>query len=303
MPLGRRGCIAAAGLALLGPALWLAPGCAAPSLAERTRLAATIAAEGGLVARRFETGRFELLGYARPALRSGAGLRVYLEGDGLAWRSRREVSPDPTPIDPVALRLAAEDASQSAILYLARPCQYIGVGQPQCDPVEWTDRRYSAEITESIDRAIDLAQARPLEGLATRGGGGAHGGPLELVGYSGGGVLAANVAARRGDVTRLVTVAAPLDLAAWVRRHGVSPLTGSIDPAGQGAVLKATSQLHFVGAEDENVPAELTRSYLAALGDPVDARLVEVPGFDHRCCWVRDWRQLLEAHGAPASAR
>jgi hypothetical protein len=290
------------GVAIAG--LWLAicSGCAAPPVAERTRLASTIAAEGAMAERRFRAGRFELLGYWRPAARPGAGLRVYLEGDGLAWRSRHAVSPDPTPVDPVALRLAAADPSPAAILYLARPCQYVGVGEPQCDPIEWTDRRYAQEITEAIDGAIDLALESRAAGVGLRSIGRSPEAGIELVGYSGGGVLAANVAAGREDVSLLVTIAAPLDLAAWVELHGVSPLAGSVDPATLGAALAATRQLHFVGADDENVPISLARSYLAALGDAADARLIEVPGFGHRCCWARDWPQLateLSAGMAP----
>jgi pimeloyl-ACP methyl ester carboxylesterase len=277
--------------------LWLSwmVGCAAPPLADRIALASEVAAAGGLTERRLATERFVLLGYWRPARLPGAGLRVYLEGDGLAWTSRRKISADPTPVDPVALRLAAADPTPRAILYLARPCQYLGAAEPPCGPAEWTDRRYSEEITRTIDQAIDHVLEESFDAKRGRD----RAGPLEMVGYSGGGVLAANVSARRTDVALLVTVAAPLDLAGWVRHHDISPLLGSLDPSEQARALAPIPQLHFVGEEDENVPVALARSYLAALGNPERAEIIVVPGFGHRCCWARDWPALVSSLSAP----
>jgi pimeloyl-ACP methyl ester carboxylesterase len=55
---------------------------------------------------------------------------------------------------------------------------------------------------------------------------------LTLVGYSGGGTIAVLLAARRSDVAEVITVAANLDVGYWTQRDGLSPLTGSLDPAG-----------------------------------------------------------------------
>ena len=51
-------------------------------------------------------------------------LFVYVEGDGLACLDARTPSSDPTPADPVALRLAAADPG-AAVLYIGRPCQFL----------------------------------------------------------------------------------------------------------------------------------------------------------------------------------
>ena len=45
-----------------------------------------------------------------------AGLHIYIEGDGLSWRSRRRVSQDPTPTRPTGLMLAAADPSLATII-------------------------------------------------------------------------------------------------------------------------------------------------------------------------------------------
>ncbi len=67
-------------------------------------------------------------------------LRVYLEGDGLAWRSRRHVSDDPTPVSPVALQLMLADPNKD-LAYLGRPCQFVHNGA--CRDTLWTSARFS----------------------------------------------------------------------------------------------------------------------------------------------------------------
>lgn len=77
---------------------------------------------------------------------------------------------------------------------------------------------------------------------------------IELIGYSGGGVLAALIAARRTDVRRIVTVAANLDLAVWTRTLGVDAMRNSLDPAREADRIEAIPQYHLAGASDEAVP-------------------------------------------------
>ena len=62
-------------------------------------------------------------------------LRVYIEGDGLAWITRNTISSDPTPVNPTALKLMNQDKYECKI-YLARPCQYVS--SPECSSKYWT---------------------------------------------------------------------------------------------------------------------------------------------------------------------
>jgi predicted esterase len=112
---------------------------------------------------------------------------------------------------------------------------------------------------------------------------------IHLFGYSGGGVLAALLAARVPNTRRLVTVAAPLDLDGWIRLHGYSPLEGSISPLDEPPLPTALEQLHLAGKTDDVVPGYLIRRFVDRQGA---ARFVEVPGFDHRCCWAKHWASL-----------
>jgi len=71
-------------------------------------------------------------------------LHVYLEGDGSPWKYRVITLPDPTPRDPLALRLMAHDPAPS--VYVGRPC-YNGTSKdPGCNPSLWTSGRYSIKV-------------------------------------------------------------------------------------------------------------------------------------------------------------
>jgi len=231
--------------------------------------------------RLYRTRHFDLTGYA-PAAAGSDRLVVYLEGDGRAWLSRTRLSPDPTPIQPYTLELAVKHARRG-VLYLARPCQYV-VRRPSrgCHPRYWSSHRYASEVVAAMGQAIDQAKrARRARRLV-------------LIGYSGGGVIAALLAARRTDVDELVTIAANLDSALWTRLDDLTPLVGSLDPVDFVDELQTVRQRHYVGTDDDVVPASVVRSYIRRLPDRSRTRLIVLEGFDHDCCWIENWPALLE---------
>jgi poly(3-hydroxybutyrate) depolymerase len=115
-------------------------------------------------------------------------------------------------------------------------------------------------------------------------------------GYSGGGTLAMLLAPRVAETEEVVTVAANLDVAAWVRHHGVRPLEGSLDPARQPPLPARIVQRHWAGAADPEVPADVVRRVAGA-------NLVVVPRFDHVCCWQDIWPEILEDARRALAAR
>ena len=264
-------------LALLGLA-----GCGTGGLlADRRERALDLAAAAGWRHQQIEAGRFTLTAFHKGLDAGASELAVYIEGDGDAWRNRFTLARDPTPSNPLALRLALEDPAP-AVAYLGRPCQYTTEASKRgCHPVHWSTHRYGEDVIAATSAAIDRLKRR--SGAAT----------VALVGYSGGGAVAALVAARRGDVSYLITVAGNLDPAAWTRHHELAPLSGSLNPADAADALRALPQTHFVGADDEIVPRLIAASYLARLGNGAPARLVVVPDADHDCCWVEAWPRLL----------
>jgi pimeloyl-ACP methyl ester carboxylesterase len=234
-----------------------------------------------------KAGGFRVLAMERGGPPEGV-LRVYIEGDGRAWITRWQASSDPTPSDPVGLRLAAADQARP-LIYLARPCQYVS--SSDCRVALWTGERLSPAVVKVFQQLIDDAKRRTK---ADRVG---------LVGYSGGGALAALIAERRDDVDWLVTVAADLDLAVWVRIHDLDPLAGSTDPALQAARIGRLPQTHFVGANDSVVPPDIAASFVSRLPPQAPARIITVEGFDHGCCWAAAWRRLLAQSAARSISR
>lgn len=256
----------------------LTASCAAiiPSL-DRQRVADGIAAVGGFHSEDVTTHTFKLRTYHRLSEVRGP-LVVYIEGDGQAWLSTRRLSADPTPVDPVALRLAALDPSTN-VLYIARPCQYVD--DPGCHPRYWSSHRFSEEVIASVAEAIEKLRARV--GSAR----------LHLIGYSGGGAVASLIAARSRHVVDLRTVAGNLDHAILNRHYGVSPLTGSLNPADRAAELAHIPQQHFVGRQDMTVPEFVAESFADKSGDGRCIEISVIDGATHGDGWTERWRSLL----------
>ena len=156
----------------------------------KNNLASEIATASNLRPIFISTSTFQLKGYFR-FHNPKAPLTVYIEGDGQAYLHRNMPSINPTPKNPLALRLAAIDLGEN-VLYLARPCQYVNFQLERfCKVPYWTQKRFSNEVILAVNEAIDKMV---LKAGVDR---------IHLVGYSGGGAVAALVASRRKDVGRL----------------------------------------------------------------------------------------------------
>ena len=219
-----------------------------------------------------------LVAYVRRSETSNpARVTIYIESDGAPWRLPDEPPADPTPLKPFVMRMAIADAS-SATAYLSRPCQYLSeAARRDCDPRLWMQARFSSEAVAAIGQAVD--QIKTSTGAGT----------VNLVGYSGGGAMAALIAARRRDVNCLVTVAAPLDTNAWTDALGVSRLELSLNPADAAGDLRNVRQTHFRGLRDKLVPPATVNRFIERAKP---AAVVDKPDFDHQCCWSDEWREL-----------
>lgn len=264
-----------------GLLLGLLAGCVhIPDAAERNGQALQLAAARGWQPLSLHTGSFSLRAYLPASVPATGTLTVYLEGDGLAWLSADTPSLDPTPLTPLSLLLALQDPEPAA--YLARPCQYEGVGSELCAQKYWTSHRFAPEAVQASNQALDQLKQRFQ---AQR---------LVLVGYSGGGTLASLLAARRQDVAGLITLAANLDHQAWTAAKHLSPLTGSLNPADSWQRLQHVPQRHYVGVADRQVGSGPVLSYAARFPATKRPAVVLVPGFDHYCCWQQRWPALKQ---------
>lgn len=213
-----------------------------------------------------------------------APVSVYIEGDGLAWLGRHTPSLDPTPTNPVALRLAVLDPAPN-VIYLARPCQYTKMVDPQiaCPQKYWMGSRLAPEILDSLNMAIDQLKASHM--LAA---------DVDFVGYSGGGGAAVLLAARRSDTHSLRTIAGNIDNKEFVELHNLTPMPESLDPHDVAKKLAAIPQMHFIGGDDDIVPPAIYNSFSAAMGPNNCTHMMVVPGITHDKGWRDAWPRLLK---------
>lgn len=257
-------------------------GCLNSTIAMREETAERIAGPAFMVERDIPAQPFLLTAYER-VHENGGTANIYIEGDGLAWVSKSRISLDPTPKNPVSLHLASRDKAEN-VIYLARPCQYsklLDAPETPCNSAYWTNKRFAPEVLSAYDAALDNIKAR--YGISG----------FNLVGFSGGGAVAAILAGQRNDVLSLRTVAGNLDHRAHSAYHHVTYLDDSLNPPEYAAKLRTVPQYHFLGGRDAIVPPAVLHSYLQALGPSrcVQYELIQDAGHDEG--WVNKWPELL----------
>ncbi|GGY76674.1 hypothetical protein GCM10011613_21460 [Cellvibrio zantedeschiae] len=206
-------------------------------------------------------------------------LHVYIEGDGVPFPSRFQIAKDPSPSNPMMLKLMELDTSKG--LYLGRPCYFSrslpALTDEQCDSKLWTSARYSEEVVSSMVLALrQYLREHPAQGVS-------------LIGHSGGGTLAMLMAARMGEVDQIVTLAGNLDIDAWARLHHYTALKDSLNPVELPVNVLPRKQLHFGGDKDDNIPPEITQAMLARKG----LQIKIIKNADHNCCWLANWGEIL----------
>ena len=208
---------------------------------------------------------------------------IYIEGDGRTWITRTKLSDNPTPKNPLALKLAFLDPSAN-VAYLARPCQYTPFHlNKACSPVIWSDQRFSESIVHSMNQAIDVIKMN----AKTK-----H---IHLIGFSGGGAIAVLIAARRHDVLTLRTVAGDLDPDKLSQYHQTTPLKGSLNPT--HVILKLTSlpAHHFSGENDPVVSSFIAEEFVNEMirNGSYCARHTTLKNATHHKGWEAAWKDLL----------
>ena len=258
------------GLALL---MLVLAGCASPA-ARVDRLAE----QSGLTPAWVEGEGFQHRVYRKPGETRQGPVHIYIEHDGLPWRTETEVSADPTPRNPLMLRLMAQDPAPS--IYLGRPCYFGTAAAPGCTPLMWTHARYSEQVVRSMLAAIRHL-LKPDQDVV-------------FVGYSGGGALALLLAEQTPHTRAVVTLAGNLDIDGWARYHAYTPLSRSLNPATRPPLAPGIIQRHYLGSADRHVPPAVVKRFTerSRIGE-----VIEIPQFDHVCCWADVWPQILSEVG------
>ena len=208
-------------------------------------------------------------------------VHVYIEGDGNSWKTKYQISNNPTPYQPLALRLALLDQHPD-VIYLARPCQYTPMDlNPECSPKFWSSHRYSEEVIQAISNVLDKIKAKK------------HNSQFLLIGFSGGASVAALLAQQREDINGLITVAGDLNHEQLNQHHGTTPLKGSLNPIQKAHTLRNLPQEHWVGARDKIVPTWIAEQFVKKVNNPDCAKVHVVKNATHHKGWEERWEEVL----------
>ncbi len=253
-----------------------------PTVSERTLTAQKIAQSAQMQRQDIPTIYGYKLASWRKISATDQPINLYIEGDGLAWLSKRTPSLNPTPTNPVALRLAKEDPNPN-VVYLARPCQYITwEDNPSCHIESWTSERFSVDIIHTMNMAMDSI-AKQYEGAT-----------FNLIGFSGGANIAGIIAAERSDVLSLRTVSGNIDNNFFTAFHKVSAMPLSLNMADNaGGSLSTMPQYHFIAENDKYVPAVIFENYAKKLTSSSCLQSEIVKGTTHSEGWAERWVSLL----------
>jgi len=205
---------------------------------------------------------------------------IYIEGDGNSWKTKYILSDNPTPKQPLALKLAIQD-NHSHVIYLARPCQYLLKANKHCHAKYWSSHRYSQTVVNNINEVLtQIKKQQPKTQFI-------------LIGFSGGGTLAALLSSIRTDVKGLITVAGNLDHVALGKYHEVSPLKGSLNPIDYPSKLRTIPQRHYVGHKDSVVPPWVAERYAQSLQSNCLSINV-IKNYGHHKGWEQHWPELIQ---------
>jgi predicted esterase len=273
-------------LIFMALAITLLASCA--SLRSEREQAEIIGQNFGLTATTLPTPLFPIFAQTRIS-QPGQELNIYIEGDGDAWLNRNQLSTDPTPVNPLALKLAALDPAAN-VAWLARPCQYVLAQSPHCRADHWSTQRYGRELVAALDAAITQLKTRAA---AQR---------LNLIGYSGGATMALLIAAQRNDIASVRTIAGNLDTEAFTRHHQATPLAPESNPLSHAEALAKIPQIHWFGENDNTIPPPLANRYANAVGQGNCTRLQTVTNATHSSGWEKRWIDYLNTP-LPCTAR
>lgn len=229
----------------------------APTL--RMETAKRLAGPAHLMETHINAGEFSLMSFER-VQKQNSVITVYLEDDGVVRFDDLSVSGDPTPINPVALRMAADDTAPN-VVYLGRPCQYVGaLNARQCIKALYTTHRFSPQVLDAVNAALDDIKGR------YRATG------FNLVGVGGGAAVAVEMAAVRNDVKFIRTVAGTLDTRIAAAGHEDDPYSGSLNPIDAAPKVAHIPQLHSTASWDKDRSMAMIKSFYAAEGQPSTAK-------------------------------
>ncbi|MGI9215315.1 MAG: alpha/beta hydrolase [Gammaproteobacteria bacterium] len=227
-------------------------------------------------------------------------LFIYIEGDGQAWISRYRLSNNPTPKDPLTLKLAAIDPNPN-VLYIARPCQFTDLKLDlNCHNKYWSESRYSIEVVDAINEVINNFKSSIIKNINNK----KHKQfqlKIHLIGYSGGATIAGLVASMRDDILSIRTIAGNLDHDAASNFHQTTKLKNSLNLIDYIPKIKHIPQMHYIGEYDQIIPLNIIKNFVTKINQLNQANYFNKPlasykivkSLDHYRGWENFWQHAV----------
>lgn len=259
----------------------LLSGCYSDMSVMRDDAAKRTAAPVFMIPRDIPSEKFIIQAYER-VYKKGNPATVYIEGDGTHTIAIKAFSrTNPTPTDPVGLRLAAQDGGEN-VIWVARPCQYNkGWKDGKTCPSEYsTSKRFSPEVIETYHQVLD--NLKSYYNIPS----------FDLVGYDGGAAIAVILGSQRADILSIRTVAGNLDsrTLSYLTKEPYSP--ESLNPADFAAGIANIPQRHFIGKMDSDTPPAIYSSFLQTSENRGCMNVTLVDQADHQSGWAEQWKVL-----------
>ncbi len=210
----------------------------------------------GFIERDVQTEHFSVPVWESTELRNGKTIRFYIEGNG-----------NPTPADPMALKLAAKDPYINVVV-LSRPCQYSQ--NKLCENTDiWTRQQYSPEILREMEEIVVyyIQKYKAPD--------------VEFVAYDGGAPIAFNLALQLGRVNKVVTVAGILDMDSYAIQNGLPAYVNAKNPMKSISQLSQIPQIHYVGGKDKETTPAMAERFVSKLQNPKMALVRVAPDMGH----------------------
>jgi hypothetical protein len=250
--------------------------CVNKTTSQITSKTIAIASKQGLIPKTYETKNFSIFTLQK-ITDPDKILRVYIEGDGKAYVTKKIPSLNPTPTSYFLINLIGEDDT-SNILYLARPCQYQASNQGSCTTNKyWTKDRLAPEVIQNMNEI--LANFSDYK--------------IEIIGYSGGGEIAKYLTLLNKNIINLRTIAGNIDQEEFAKIHNVPQLNDNWSRADLSRIAKVP-QIHFVGDNDKIVPIKIAQKYLQKLPNKNCSKIIEVKESSHAKGWELRWKWFLK---------
>jgi hypothetical protein len=202
-------------------------------------------------------------------------INIYIEGDGLSY-IYGSVSDNPTPINPVGLKLFLKDTNRCKI-YLSRPYQFIN--NKKANKRLWSELRYSNLTVNFYINVLNEIKRKYNDKSFT------------LIGYSGGGTIAALIASKRNDIKKLILIASNLDLKKWYEIHYLKPSKYDLNPADFSKRLEKIKQIIIIGQNDKNVNYKVIKSYLSHFKNKKNIKVLIIQNMKHNDKWDEFWKK------------